>query len=132
MGSYLLDSDTLIGYLRGRKAALNLLAELHEGGGLLGVCSINIAEVYSGVAEAERPAVARFLDALHYFETTAEAAKLAGQYRYEFARRGISLPVADTLVAAVAAENHAVVVTGNIKDYPMTEVRTIDLLAGQD
>jgi len=47
----------------------------------------------------------------------------AGIYRYEFARRGISLSVTDTLVAAIAKANDAIIVTANIRHYPMKDIQ---------
>lgn len=125
MSKYLLDTDALISYLAGHRRTVELITRLNQEGHILGLCAINIAELYAGFSEAQRRRVEGLIDALYYFEMTAQAAKRAGAYRYEFARKGMSLSVADTLVAAVAAENNATVVTGNVKDYPMQEVRTL-------
>lgn len=126
MSSHLLDTDALISYLAGNERTVDLIARLNREGNILGVCAINIAELYSGLSEAQRQRTERLIDALLYFELTAQAAKQAGAFRYDSARKGISLSVADTLVAAVAAENNAIVVTGNVKDYPLEEVKTLD------
>jgi len=52
----------------------------------------------------------------------------AGQDRYSFARRGRTLSITDMLVAATAREHQAILVTGNVKDYPMTDIDIFPLL----
>ena len=54
-------------------------------------------------------------------------AELAGVFRYDFARRGRTILTPDALVAATAAVVDAILVTDNVKDSPMPEVRTIQL-----
>jgi len=127
VSKHLLDTEALISYLAGHQRAVGLITRLNEEDNVLGVCAINIAELYSGLSEDQRSRTDRLIDALYYFEMTAQAAKQAGSWRYDFARKGISLSVADTLIAAIAVENSATVVTGNVKDYPMVEVRILDL-----
>jgi predicted nucleic acid-binding protein len=60
-----------------------------------------------------------FFSTLLYWDISLSAAKRAGAWRYQFARRGTPLSVSDTLVGAVALEQGATIVTNNVKDYPM-------------
>jgi predicted nucleic acid-binding protein len=57
----------------------------------LGVCCINVTELYSGVPERKRLVAAEFVDSLDYYDVTPDIAKLAGAYRFDFARKGITL-----------------------------------------
>jgi predicted nucleic acid-binding protein len=41
---------------------------------------------------------------------------------------GKTLTITDTLIAAAVREHHAVLVTGNVKDYPMSDVDIFPLL----
>jgi len=58
-----------------------------------------------------------------YWDIAAPVAKRAGHYRYVYARRGQPLAVADTLMASLAIANDATLVSGNVKDFPMPELR---------
>ena len=125
MAKYLLDTTILIEHLSGRKEAVDLLTVLARQGHRLGLCCINVAELYSGLSHEERAWADRLIDSLDFYDVTREVAKQAGQYRYDFSRRGVTLSTADTLVAATAVVESATLVTANTKDFPMKE---IDLL----
>lgn len=56
---------------------------------------------------------------MRFLASTAAIAQQAGDWRYDFARRGVQLTTTDCLIAATAHAHHATVVTGNAKDYPM-------------
>lgn len=45
--------------------------------------------------------------------------------RYDFARQGQPLSVADTLIAAVALENEALLATHNPKDFPLSNLTLV-------
>lgn len=125
MAKYLLDTTVLIDYLRGSKEVVQLLTDLAHQGHQLGICAINVAELYSGLSKPEQTKAEPLVDSLNFYEVTREAAKQAGNYRFSFARQGISLSVTDTLIAAVAVEQGATLITANVKDYPMPEVRLL-------
>ncbi len=88
----------------------------------LGVCAVNIAELYSGLTESEQGAAQELIGNLYYYEISRDVARAAGQYRFGFARRGTTLTVTDTLVAATAVNFGAILLTANVKDYPMTDI----------
>ena len=123
MAKYLLDTTLLIEHLRGKRPAVNFITELMRQGHRLCVCCVNIAELYSGLSLEQGAQAKLLIDALDYCDSTPDAALQAGIYRYEFARRGISLSVTDTLVAAIAKANDAIIVTANIRHYPMKDIQ---------
>ena len=57
-----------------------------------------------------------------YWEVSQSAARMAGIFRNEFGRQGTSITTTDALVAAVAQEQNATVVTSNVSDYPMSKL----------
>ncbi len=126
MAYYLLDTDAIIDYLAGVAGSVKLIQELYDRGDFLGVCDVVIAEVYSGLRPQDREKGQKLLSACSFLSTEAEDARLAGGWRYEYARRGVTLSTADVLVAATAYGHKAMIVTGNKDDYPMDEV---DILA---
>ncbi|MHB8576570.1 MAG: PIN domain-containing protein [Dehalococcoidia bacterium] len=86
-----------------------------------------MAEIYAGLAPREREADQRFLSSLQFLPTTEAAAQQAGMWRYDFARRGVTLSTTDTLIAAVAAEHGASLITGNVRHYPMAGITVVPL-----
>ena len=125
MAKYLLDTTVLIDHLRGRQKVAETVIRLARQGHELGVCCINIAELYSGLNDNERAGAEKLIDSLDYYEISKDIAKMAGCYRFEFARKGITLTTSDTIVAAVAINYGAILVTANVKDYPMKEIELL-------
>lgn len=124
---YLLDSSALIWYVRGNPTAVRVIQELAENGEDLGVCAICVAECYSGATLGTHPETDAFIRALDYWSITYDDAMQAGTYRHLFARRGIQLSTQDTLIAAVARRVGATIVTENLKDFPMDDIRAVSL-----
>lgn len=120
---YVLDSTVLIGYLRDTPAiAVSLRRRLGEGHTLATTC-VNLAEVERGLRPKERRRAATFLDALRFLVTDREAARRAGQYQADFASRGLTIHTADALIAGTTRAHGAVLLTHNISDFPMPDVR---------
>ncbi len=127
MTRYLLDTTTLIDFSKGQEPVRSRLLALLETDHIIAICAVNLAECYSGIAPEERVRWAEFFKNLRYWDITKEAAIRAGRLRYEFARQGITLSTPDTLIAAVAEEQEAVIVTDNVKDYPAEGIRLLPL-----
>jgi len=122
MSRYLLDTTTLIDFSKRREPVFSLIHRFIQNNDELGVSPINVAEFYSGLGTSQHPVWDEFFEPLLLWPISRAAAKQAGKFRYDFARAGVSLSTTDTLVAAVALEHRAVIVTSNVKDYPMDEV----------
>ncbi len=127
MAKYLLDTDALIDYLKGVSSSVALIQELHRRGDLLCACDVVIAEVYAGLRPGDRDKAQRLLEACYFLPASLEAARQAGEWRYIYARRGLTLATADALVAATAQAHQATLVTGNTDDYPMEDVSVLVL-----
>lgn len=63
---------------------------------------------------------------MEFLLTTREAAKRAGRYQADWARRGRTLHLADTLVAGTARAHGALLVTDNLTDFPMRDIRVVE------
>jgi tRNA(fMet)-specific endonuclease VapC len=124
---YLLETDALIDFSKGREPATSRILQLIEQGDELGVCAVNVAEFFAGLPPSDRPYWQRVFSTLAYWEVSIAAAWHAGEWRYDFARRGRALPVTDTLIAAVAVEQGATILTANVADYPMAGVSLLSL-----
>lgn len=124
---YLLDTDVLIDLTKARQPAVSWVARLPTRLSILCSCAITVAEYFAGETRGMFPARDAFVDSLVYLETPPEVAEFGGDYRRSFARRGIQLSTQDTLVAAVACHHGATLVTRNLKDFPMDDVRLVSL-----
>jgi predicted nucleic acid-binding protein len=124
---YILDSDTLIDYMKDRSNARSSINSMLRAGDELFLSVTSVAEVYSGLTDKDREQWEDFLLALPYLVTNREAAIRAGMDRFTAARSGTTISVMDALLGALAREQDAVILTSNIKDYPMKDVRVLSL-----
>jgi tRNA(fMet)-specific endonuclease VapC len=120
---YLLDTTVLIAHLRGDEGVTNTMLDLLRAGHTLGTSCVNIAEVERGLRPGERRRAQSLIDRLGFLETTREAAMRAGRYQAEWARRGRRIHTPDALVAGTARAHGSVLVTDNIDDFPMRDIR---------
>ena len=117
----LLDTTVLIDSLRGLSAA-DRVRGLRERGQVPCICAVNVEEVLRGARGDEEAAVARFLGGLRIAPLGRAEGELAGRWRRDFARNGITLAQADCLIAAAAVGVGARLATGNPKHFPMDEL----------
>lgn len=125
----LLDTTVLIDSLRGLSAAERVRG-LRESGQLPFICAVNVEEVLRGARAKEEGAVARFLGGLRIAPLGRAEGELAGRWRRDFARNGITLAQADCLIAAAAVGVGARLATGNPKHFPMDELEVEHWPAG--
>ena len=123
----LLDTSILIDVLRLRNDRSEWLAELVRGGHILSTTTLNIAEIYAGMRPSEERRTEALLRSLEVYELGGQSARLAGQLKNTWARKGHTLTLADTIVAAIAIERGCALITDNRKDFPMPEVQLYPL-----
>jgi predicted nucleic acid-binding protein len=124
---YLLDTDTLIDVLEDRGDARQQVAAMIETDDEVALCAITVAELYSGLSDRKRSKWESWLIALSYWHINIEVAMGAGTYRKTASEAGRTISVTDSLLAALAREKNATLLTSNIKDYPMKDVRVMSL-----
>ena len=118
---FLVDTDILIDYLRGRPTAIRFVTD-HADRVIVSVMSV--AELHAGVRgqarDSEQLALANFLELFPIVPVSAGIAKAGGLYRRDYAEsHGVGL--ADGVIAATAVSSDAALKTLNIKHYPMFE-----------
>lgn len=123
MAKYLLDTTVLIDHLRGRRDVANLIISLARDGHLLGVCCINVAELFAGLSSHDQTRAIHLIDRLEYLDVSRDAAKEAGRLRFDCARRGVTLTTADALIAATAFHEDATLITANVRDFSIEKLR---------
>jgi predicted nucleic acid-binding protein len=124
---YLLDSDTLIDYVQDRGNARPRITTMIEQDDEVAVCAVTIAEVYSGLSDKRRDTWESWIMALSYWHIGYDVAVQAGRYRKAASEAGRTLAVTDSLLAALAHDHGATLLSSNIKDYPMKDVRVLSL-----
>jgi hypothetical protein len=122
MQEIVIDTDVLINCLRGNIDALNLLKELAQTN-VLSCSAITVAEIYAGMKERERQKTELLLNSLSIISVDKKIAEHAGIYRRE--TKSHSLELDDCLIAATCLVKKAVLVTKNIKHYPMNDIKKI-------
>ncbi len=127
MARYLLDTNVLISFSKQREPAYSWVLARTRSSDELGVCDIVVAEFFAGLPPADRPAWERFFGAMDFWETSFEAARQAGLYRYRYARQSQVVSSSDALIAAVSVEAQATLVTGNVRHFPMPDVVVMPL-----
>ena len=120
MTRYLLDTDALIDFSKGVEPATSMILSWIDGTDEIAVCPITVSEFYASEW-------APFVSALTYWDISRGAAMRAGQDRYALGRSGMSSTMTDALIASVAREYRATVVTGNAKHFPMEEVSALTI-----
>lgn len=115
-GSFLLDTDVLVDFLRGHSKAVAFV-NMHSDRIILS--SIVVAELYAGVkGDAEQVALADFISLFRVVPVSAEIAKIGGPYKRDYGKsHGVGL--ADAILAATAKAENAEFRTLNRKHYPM-------------
>jgi predicted nucleic acid-binding protein len=127
MTAFLLDTSTIIEFSKRREPTYSQVIAWIRARDTLAACAISVAEFYTGLSVAEAREWDRFVSELTYWPISMEAARYAGQERDRLARQGRAISTTDALIAAVAREHNAVLVTGNDKDFPMADLVLLPL-----
>lgn len=122
MSTLLLDTTFLIDVLNDRRGRADLMEQLILEQHTLACCAINVAEVYVGLRAPEAQKTEALLRQLAYVPIRWEAAKLAGDLKREWARKGQTLSLTDMTIAAVCLSEGITLVTDNRKHFPMPEL----------
>jgi predicted nucleic acid-binding protein len=124
---YLLDTSALIDYSNGVSRAVLTIDSMFAAGDWLAVCDVVVAEFMTGIAPQDRENWNKILEAFEYLTISWQVALRAGYDRYDFTRKGVTVSTPDALVAAVAREYGATVVTDSARHYPMEDVHVISI-----
>ncbi len=119
----LLDSAFVIDHMRGVPEAVDRYRRLFAAGDEPYVNEIVVCEVRAGTLDEELPQMLAFFEPVEFIQPGPDAARLAGAWRDLARRRGLSLSLADALIAAAADAIGAAVLTRNVKDFELTTVQ---------
>ena len=127
MPIYLLDSGIIIDVLNGKRGRAESVNHLIREGSEMACCSINVTEVYAGLRPGEEAKTERLLRSLKFYEVTWAIARQAGNLQNYWRQQGRTLALPDVTIAAVALAHKLTLLTGNPKDFPMSELRLYEL-----
>ena len=96
--------------------------ELLRSGNILACCPVNIAEIYAGMRLREEAATEALLDSLQMLPILPDVARLTGKLKQEYSKKGAPLNLADAMIAATAIYHCAVLITDNLRHFPMPEL----------
>ena len=119
MATFLLDTCVIIDVLNNKRGRPALLLDLVKSGHVLACCPIHITEVYAGMRPKEETATGEFFASLQQVPIAPSAARLAGELKRDYARKGTTLNLGDVIIAAVAIHSKLTLLTDNTKDFPM-------------
>ncbi len=114
---YLLDSTLLIDHANRDEPAAKLLERLYSDGHELFTCDVVTCETLSQGDTSHLRHLRALLDALEYVATSPTAARWAAESRLARHRSGGKLGLGDALIAGVAAELGATIITRNRPDF---------------
>ena len=122
--SCLLDTDIVIDFLRRREYARRLL-ENWAGEGLLAISTLTHLEIYQGLKAGEEEATNAFLDGLTSLAVDVPIARQAGRMLGELRSKGVTVGIADSIIAATALQIGAPLLTNNVEHYPFPQLKVI-------
>src|ERR1700730_18841896 len=102
MTTFLLDTSVIIDTINGKRDRGHLLKQLIHEENVLACCSINVTEVYAGLRAHEETRTLNLLESLKYYPVTWPIARLDGELKRDYGRKGITLATTDVTIAAVA------------------------------
>ena len=130
----LLDTDTCIYVIRSKAPGVLRKFEDYAVGDI-GVSSITVAELYSGVQKSQRPtqngrALEQFLLPLTIAEFGQDAASAYGRVRAALEGDGAPIGPLDTLIAAHALSLGVTLVTNNVREFSRVPGLAVDNWTG--
>lgn len=121
--AYLLDTDVLVAYLRGYTSTVDLVQALAQNGATFSVSVVTVVEIEAGVRPNEKARTRELLDHLQIHALDSPTAYLAGSFLRQHRQKGVSLSLADVVIAATAVARNLILFTYNQRHYPMREIR---------
>jgi len=88
----------------------------------LACCPIDVTEVCAGLRTHEETRTVNLLQSLQCFPIGWPVARLAGELKRDYGRKGTTLATTDATIAAVALYHELTLMTDNLKHYPMKEL----------
>jgi predicted nucleic acid-binding protein len=115
-----LDSSVVIDLLRGTASDPSLLDPAREP---VIVSTVTVHEVLAGMRGSDDERTLALLSSFVVVPFGVREAEVSARWRMEYRMRGITLELPDTAIAATAVIRNLPLATGNLRDFPMPELR---------
>jgi len=126
---YLFDTDVLIAYLRGYHQAVELLKALAAQGFDFLISPVTIIEIEAGIRDTEKEKTYELLDIFEVCLVDRSIAHSAGSSLKKYRKKGVTLGLADVIIAATVLTQHLTLVTYNTSHYPMSDLQILSPLS---
>jgi tRNA(fMet)-specific endonuclease VapC len=119
---YVLDTTFAIDVLRNHREAVDRFAQLFSNGDDAYVTDVIVCELATGARPEDELGLSAFIRAVEFVQPGPEVAALAGRWRGQARRRGVTISVPDALVAAATDALGATLLTRNVRDFELMPV----------
>lgn len=120
--SYLIDTDYVVSYLRGRQPGVDLITSLLRARDRVAISSITYGEVYEGIyygsdPEANERNFRELLRVAQVLVPNRRAMRRFARVRGQLRAHGRLIDTADLLIAVTALEHDLTLATGNFRHF---------------
>ncbi len=122
---YLFDTDVLIAYLRGYPQAVELVKDLATQQFDFLISPVTVIEIEAGIRDTEKARTYELLDIFEVCTVDRSIAHSAGFSLRKYRKKGVTLGLADVIIAATALIHHLTLVTYNTSHYPMSDLQIL-------
>ena len=121
---YLVDTDWVIDFLKGKKETIDKLSELYESG--LAISVISLSELYEGVygsvnTEKHLESLDAFLNGITVLDVNDKMAELFGKERARLRKAGKLIDNFDLMIASTCIYYDLTLLTNNLKHFERIE-----------
>ncbi len=115
------DTDILIDHFHGNAHATAFVREALLSGDAPIISIASVSELLAGMRAGEEEETNALLSLFHIFPADESLARVAGAFLNKYGREH-HIDLGDALIAATAQANSTVLITRNIRHYPMDEI----------
>ena len=125
---YLVDTDWIVDYLKGKQKSVEILQKLFDEG--LYVSMISIAEIYEGIVDAKdkeqiEKSLDDFLEGVIILNLNEDICRKFGKIRNDMRKRGEMIGDFDILIASTAIVHGLKLITGNKAHF--TRIKEVEI-----